>query len=76
MPRITIYARVSTTDQHPEIQLNAVRTYAEARSLDVAEVYVDPGVSGANSQRPALDRRSTQGAHSDSKLLEGARFTA
>ncbi len=55
MPRIAIYARVSTTDQHPEIQLNALRTYADARSLEVAEVYVDVGVSGAKSVRPALD---------------------
>ena len=56
MPRIALYARVSTTDQHPEIQLNALRTYAEARSLEVAEVYVDVGVSGAKAKRPALDR--------------------
>ncbi len=56
MPRIALYARVSTTDQHPEIQLNALRAYAEARSLEVAEVYVDVGVSGAKSKRPALDR--------------------
>ena len=56
MPRIAIYARVSTTDQHPEIQLDALRAYAEARSLEVAEVYVDVGVSGAKSKRPALDR--------------------
>ncbi len=56
MPRIAIYARVSTTDQHPEAQLNALHAYAEARSLEVAEVYVDVGVSGAKSKRPALDR--------------------
>lgn len=43
MPRIAIYNRVSTTDQHPEIQLDALRTYVEARSLEVAEVYVDVG---------------------------------
>jgi DNA invertase Pin-like site-specific DNA recombinase len=56
MPRIALYARVSTTDQHPEVQLNALRAYAGARSLEVAEVYVDVGVSGAKAKRPALDR--------------------
>ena len=56
MARVALYARVSTTDQHPEIQLNSLRTYAEARSLKVAEVYVDVGASGAKSKRPALDR--------------------
>ncbi len=56
MPRIALYSRVSTADQHPEIQLDALRAYAEARSLKVTEVYVDVGVSGAKSKRPALDR--------------------
>ncbi len=50
MPRIALYARVSTTDQHPEIQINALRAYAEARSLEVAEVYVDVGISGAKAK--------------------------
>jgi len=47
---------VSTNDQHPEIQLHALRTYAEARGLEVAGEYVDHGVSGAKDRRPALDR--------------------
>lgn len=56
MTRVALYARVSTTDQHPEVQLDALQAYAEARSLEVAEVYVDVGVSGAKAKRPALDR--------------------
>ncbi len=56
MTRVALYARVSTTDQHPEVQLDALRAYAEARNLDVAEMYTDVGVSGARSKRPALDR--------------------
>ena len=56
MHRIALYARVSTTDQHPEIQLHALRSYAEARGLEIAQEYVDHGVSGAKSRRPALDR--------------------
>ena len=56
MTRVALYARVSTTDQHPEVQVDVLRAYAEARSLEVAEVYVDVGVSGAKAKRPALDR--------------------
>lgn len=56
MPRVALYARVSTTDQRPEVQLHALRSYAGARSLGVADEYVDHGVSGAKTRRPALDR--------------------
>jgi len=52
---IALYARVSTSDQHPEIQLHALRQYAAARGVE-AEEYVDTGVSGAKDRRPALDR--------------------
>jgi DNA invertase Pin-like site-specific DNA recombinase len=55
MKRIALYARVSTTDQRPEVQLNALREYAAARRLDVAREYVDHGVSGTRDRRPALD---------------------
>ncbi len=56
MPRLALYARVSTTDQHPEAQLLALRGYAAGRGLEVVEEYVDAGVSGAKACRPALDR--------------------
>ncbi len=56
MPRVALYARVSTTDQHPEIQLHAFRAYAEARGFELVEEYVDHGVSGAKARRPALDK--------------------
>jgi len=56
MPRVALYARVSTTEQHPEIQLHALRAYATARGLEVAQEYVDHGVSGATARRVALDR--------------------
>ncbi len=54
--RVSLYARVSTTDQHPEIQLHALREYARARSLEVVEEFVDQGISGAKDRRPALNR--------------------
>ncbi len=54
--RVALYARVSTLDQHPEIQVHALEQYATARGLEVVETYVDRGQSGAKSSRPALDR--------------------
>ncbi len=54
--RIALYARVSTTDQHPEVQLHVLREYARARGLEVIEEFVDQGISGAKDRRPALDR--------------------
>ncbi len=44
------YARVSTNEQNPDLQVNALR---EA-GCDL--VYVDEGVSGSTTQRPELDR--------------------
>lgn len=54
--RVALYARVSTLDQRPEVQLEPLRQYAAARGLEVSEVYVDHGVSGSKARRPALDR--------------------
>src|SRR5215472_16831834 len=50
------YGRVSTADQHSEIQLHALRAYAEARGLETVGEYADHGVSGGKDRRPALDR--------------------
>ena len=55
MTRAAIYARVSTADQNPELQLDELERYAEARGLDVVAKFVDHGVSGAKSSRPELD---------------------
>lgn len=60
--RVAVYARCSTTDQLVAVQLEQLRAYAEARKFDIAGEYIDHGVSGAQAQRPALDR-----------LLENAR---
>jgi DNA invertase Pin-like site-specific DNA recombinase len=53
--RAAIYARVSTNEQSPELQLRDLHQYAVARRLRVSE-YVDSGFSGAKQSRPALDR--------------------
>ena len=54
--RAALYARVSTTEQTVDLQLDGLREYAKARGLEVVGEYVDEGVSGAKAKRPALDR--------------------
>ena len=60
--RVAIYARVSTSDQNPQLQLDELREYAAARGLEVVQTYLDHGISGAKDRRPALDRLM-RGAH-------------
>jgi len=54
--RAALYARVSTTDmgQDVDLQLNELREFASRRGFEFTE-YIDEGVSGAKSKRPALD---------------------
>lgn len=54
--RIALYARVSTTEQDPDLQLVELRRYAAARGWVVAAEFVDLGVSGAAASRPSLDQ--------------------
>lgn len=54
--RCAIYARVSTSEQSPEMQLSALREYVTRRGWEAAGEYVDAGISGAKDRRPALDR--------------------
>ena len=54
--RIALYARVSTTDQSCEMQLQELRHYAAQRGWQVFGEYVDTGWSGAGASRPELDR--------------------
>ena len=52
--RAALYARVSTLDQEPENQLAELRRYVDARGW-TAQEFIDKGISGAKSRRPALD---------------------
>lgn len=55
-PRIcAIYARVSTTEQHPEKQVDLLKTFSFRFGIKVFDVYVDK-VSGTKSSRPELNR--------------------
>ena len=53
--RAAIYVRVSTFDQHPEMQERELIDYVKRRGWTLHRVYCDKGVSGATEKRPALD---------------------
>ncbi len=52
--KAALYARVSTFDQEAENQLAELRRYVDARGW-TAQEFIDKGISGAKSRRPALD---------------------
>lgn len=54
--KVALYARVSTGDQDPEVQLLPLRAHAAQRGWEVVEEFVDRGFSGAKERRPALER--------------------
>jgi len=60
--KAAVYARVSTTDQNCELQLNELREYIVRHGWENAGEYVDTGWSGAKASRPEFD-----------KLMEDAR---
>ena len=55
--RVAIYARVSTADQNPELQLRELRDYAERRGFPVHREYVDQASGDVRRRRraPAFD---------------------
>ena len=53
--RAGIYTRVSTTDQHPEIQEHELVEYVARRGWTQYRIYCDKGISGATERRPGLD---------------------
>jgi DNA invertase Pin-like site-specific DNA recombinase len=55
-PRVAIYARVSTSDQNPRMQVEELRVLASQRGWNVVGEYVDQAVSGSKDRRPELDR--------------------
>ena len=53
--RVVLYARVSTDKQTCENQLNELRSIAERMQYIIVDEFIDEGISGATSSRPALD---------------------
>ena len=56
--KAAIYARVSTHDkgQDPDLQLKPLRDYCRQRGFEVADEFVDVGISGSKDRRPELDK--------------------
>jgi DNA invertase Pin-like site-specific DNA recombinase len=50
-----MYLRVSSGEQNTEAQERALREYIQRRGWKVQQIYRDQGVSGASSNRPALN---------------------
>ena len=53
--RAALYMRVSSGEQNTEAQERALRDYVRRRDWTIYRVYRDQGLSGANSNRPALN---------------------
>lgn len=59
--RAGIYIRVSTQEQAEEgysvgAQTDRLRAYCKAKGWNVQQIYTDPGFSGSNTDRPALNQ--------------------
>jgi len=52
--RAGIYARVSTSDQNPELQIREIQDYASRQGWEIVETYQDT-ISGAKASRPGLN---------------------
>jgi DNA invertase Pin-like site-specific DNA recombinase len=58
LPRVAIYARVSTTNhgQDVSLQTRELEQFATARGWRLVDSYLDLGISGSKDKRPELDR--------------------
>ena len=61
MQRVAIYARVSTQEQAEngnslEFQIDKLKAYCQLHEFKIVGEYIDAGVSGAKSERPALNK--------------------
>src|SRR5215467_14044743 len=52
VPKVAIYARVSTTDQDCRMQLDELREFCQRRGWILCAEYIDEGWSGAKKDRP------------------------
>jgi DNA invertase Pin-like site-specific DNA recombinase len=55
MQKVAVYIRVSTTEQHPEMQRDELLRYVKQRGWALHKIYSDK-ITGAMERRPALDQ--------------------
>ena len=55
MSKAALYARVSTKDQHNQVQIDQLRKWVDCQGWSVYQEYPDT-MSGAKNARPGLDR--------------------
>ena len=53
--KVALYARVSTEQQSPDLQLEDLRAWCKMRGWNIVKEYIDVDQSGAKESRPALD---------------------
>lgn len=53
--KVAIYARVSTDQQNPDLQLRDLHDYITRRGLVLYDEYIDRGYTGSTEERPGLE---------------------
>ena len=61
MKKCAVYARVSTSEQRVDNQLQDLRLLAAQRGFEVVAEYQDVGISGTKARRPGLDSLMADG---------------
>jgi DNA invertase Pin-like site-specific DNA recombinase len=54
--RVVLYGRVSTAEQNAAMQIAELRAYSQRRQWEIADEFIDAGISGSKESRPALNR--------------------
>jgi len=54
--KVCIYARVSSSDQSTDTQLEALRDYCSRMEYEIVDEYIDNGYSGKDDRRPDFER--------------------
>jgi len=67
--RALLYARVSTEDQSPDLQLDDLRRAAQARKWEIVDEFVDHGISGKEDSRPELDRMMAEVIQGNTEIV-------
>ena len=57
--KCAIYCRVSTAEQNAQMQVQELRDYCKRRGWEIADEFIDTGVSGSKESRPAINRLLT-----------------